>query len=460
MKKNIALLLIMILVSSTVTMGQATSSGDGEKSFKVMGYFSESPFNAPIDESIQFEGLTHLLYAFVKPNADGTLMPILKPARLKELVQKSHAKNVKVVIAVGGINNGTQKMVTLFEAMAASDAATATFVKAISKFVDDYSLDGVEIDWEYPSEASKLNYEKLMVALKNELHPKWKTLSAAVAGAISNTTTQISVSALTDQSLACMDWVNIMAYDLGSGLFGQQSPYWFADSSIDYYLYRHVPAEKIILGLPLFARPSWKQYRDLVKLDKNNAYKDYVPGEKLDSYYNGLSLISAKTRLALKQAGGIMFFDINEDTHDDTSAQKASLRMIQTYQEKKLSDLYIVLDNREMVFKSELGLPFIDNNGRTQIPVRQAMEAIGAVVTYDATSDSVTVEKDGKSLQLTIGSPIMLVNGVATHLDTTPMIKKDRTYLPLRALYEQFGYEMTYYDSSNAIFISKVAAAK
>lgn len=461
MKKIIALLLCTVILCSGSLYAYASESetkiDTNTNNFKVMGYFSESPFNDPIDQSIQFTGLTHLIYAFVKPNPDGTLAPIKKPERLKELVEKSHQHGVKVIIAVGGIRNGNQLMVTNFESLTASDKTMNVFVDEMAKFVDTYNLDGVEIDWEYPYPHTKDKFEKLMVALRAVLTEKGKTLSAAVAGATSVNTLAPTVTSLSDKSLQCMDWVNIMAYDLGSGLAGQQSPYWFADTSIDYFLSRHVPSEKIVLGLPLFARPSWKQYRDLVKMDKENAYKDYVPGEKLSSYYNGLNTIAEKTRLALNHAGGIMFFDINEDTHDETSAQRTALDMISRYEKYKLTDLLIIVNNHELTFPADMGTPFIDRKGRTLVPVRRALEAIGASVAYDAATSRVSIIKDNTELSLKIGSDKLIVNGVETQMDTRAVVNNGRTYLPLRAIYEQFGYSLTYHNDSNTVFVNQAA---
>lgn len=458
MKKLVTIFLgILLGVSSVLVYSVIKSEAEAQNktaNFKVMGYFSESPFNAPIDESVQFEGLTHLIYAFVKTNADGSIVTVKKPDRLKELVQKSHAHNVKVIIAVGGIYNGTQRAVYQFETMAASEEATKRFVKEMETFIDTYQVDGIEIDWEYPSEASKDNYEKLMVSLREMLTAKGKTLSVAVAGAASVDTKAPSVTSLSDTSLACMDWVDIMAYDLGSGLNGQQSPFWFADVSIDYYLKRNVPAEKIILGLPLFARPSWKQYRDLVAMNKENAYIDYVATEKLPSYYNGINTIAEKTRLALNHAGGIMFFDINEDTHDETSAQKAALDMIDRYEKYELKDLFIVVNNHEMVFDNTLGKPYIDQNGRVMVPVRAALEPLGAVLNFDSASAVVTIQKDQTVISQKIGDKILIVNGIEKKLDTFSAIKNGRLYLPLRAVYENFGYSVTYHNDSQSILIS------
>ncbi|MBQ1075360.1 hypothetical protein KBX06_19635 [Micromonospora sp. C31] len=65
--------------------------------------------------AVPYGKLTHVNYAFVLPNGDGTLRPVENPAKLSQLVSRGHAGNVKVSIAIGGWNNGDD---SAFEALA------------------------------------------------------------------------------------------------------------------------------------------------------------------------------------------------------------------------------------------------------------------------------------------------------------------------------------------------------
>lgn len=59
--------------------------------------------------------------------------------------------------------------------------------------------------------------------------------------------------------LNAVDFINVMAYDGGDG--EQHSSYQFA---VDCGLYwkdtRGLPAHKVVLGVPFYARPSWADY--------------------------------------------------------------------------------------------------------------------------------------------------------------------------------------------------------
>lgn len=453
MKRKILTALMAVILAASL-FPRDVSFGKENGDFKVMGYFSESPYlNDPIDEAVQFDGLTHLIYAFLKPASDGSLYPIGQPERLKELVEKSHVHGVKVVIAVGGVFYGNERLSGHFEALAGNDEALRRFVSEVQGFVEIYNLDGVEIDWEYPDAESSEEYERLILALHEALSPRGVTLSAAVAGAGSVNTKAETVQSVSEIALEHLDWINIMAYDLAGG---QHSPYWFSDVSIQYWKQRGVPEDRIVMGIPLYARPSWKQYRHLVAMDKANAYLDYVPGDKLDSYYNGLNIIRQKTRLALNKGGGIMFFDIQEDTRDETSALKAALETMQRYEQYHLGDYFIVVDNRELLYVSEekLGMPYQDGQNRIQIPVRKALEAIGAKIDYDHASRTVTATREDAEVKIHIGSEILEVNGSPVTMDTKAAVRDERAYLPLRWVYESFGYKVTWSDSSKTVLVS------
>lgn len=147
------------------------------KDFLVVGY--QTSWAGSIRD-IQFDKLTHINYAFLLPkeSGDGSLQPLDNPDKLKELVAASHHHKVKVMISVGGWNDGNDRG---FETLAASETFAATFEKNLIEFVNTYKLDGVDIDWEYPDPGpSSENYARLMKRLGKAMHDRGKLLTAAV----------------------------------------------------------------------------------------------------------------------------------------------------------------------------------------------------------------------------------------------------------------------------------------
>ena len=80
--------------------------------------------------TIPYNTHTHINYAFVLPNANGTLQAIPEPGRLQQLVSLGHQNGVKVSLAVGGWNNGNDDN---FEILAANANSRTTFVNALIK---------------------------------------------------------------------------------------------------------------------------------------------------------------------------------------------------------------------------------------------------------------------------------------------------------------------------------------
>ncbi len=78
-------------------------------------------------------------------------------------------------------------------------------------------------------------------------------------------------------------------------------------------------------------------------------------------------------------------------------------------------------------------------NDRTLVPMRFISESFGAQVDWNEEELKATATLDGKTIEFTIGSDQMVVDGVAQTIDTIAEQTNDRTMLPLRALVESLG---------------------
>lgn len=90
--------------------------------------------------------------------------------------------------------------------------------------------------------------------------------------------------------------------------------------------------------------------------------------------------------------------------------------------------------------------PFIDENNRTQLPVRAVADMLGCDVQWDGSKQLVTVTKDDTTIYLTIGSNELTVNGTITTMDTAARIENSRTYIPGRYIGEALGYTVDWVD--------------
>lgn len=261
---------------------------------------------------------------------------------------------------------------------------------------------------------------------------------------------------LTDKCLESFSFINVMAYDASNA---EHSPLWFSETSIDYWLNRGVAAENIVLGMPLYARPSWMQYRHLVGLNPEYAFVDYAPTAPLESYYNGINTLREKTIISLSKAGGVMLFDVNEDTNDEYSIVSMIDNILNRTRHLSKDELTnyitVVLDKRELVFTENdgFGIPFINEDNRTMIPLRMALETIGAEVSYDHINGVVTAVKDNISIKVPINKNTIYINGEETVTDTKAIIKDNRTYIPIRSVFEAFGYKIEWHNNSRTVII-------
>ncbi|GIP39038.1 hypothetical protein J31TS4_23180 [Paenibacillus sp. J31TS4] len=100
--------------------------------------------------------------------------------------------------------------------------------------------------------------------------------------------------------------------------------------------------------------------------------------------------------------------------------------------------------------------PFIEN-GRTMIPLRALADAFGLEVSWEQSEQKVTLKTNDKTIVLSIGKSEMLVNGERFYLEeAVPMIKNDLTFLPVRQLAELLGVKVEWDgDSRTAAFTYK-----
>ena len=290
---------------------------------KVVGYFTD--WTGMDVNSVQYDKLTHINYSFLIPMEDGNVRPFEQEAKLKELITKAHANGVKVLISVGGWSYKNAELDPVFAKAAATDSTRENLVNNIVKCVNDYNFDGADIDWEYPDPGTEAeNYYKLMKSLNEKLKPSGKLLTAAVTSgtAVDSPTENWYAKSITQDIFNLVDFLNLMVYDGGNG--ATHSPYEYAENSMKVWTQKGLPKEKMVLGVPFYARPSWSGYNEIVAKDPDAPNKD-ISG---NDYYNGIPTMKKKTELALQMGSGVMIWELSQDTNDSTSLLNAIYEVI------------------------------------------------------------------------------------------------------------------------------------
>ncbi|WP_055105802.1 copper amine oxidase N-terminal domain-containing protein [Paenibacillus ihumii] len=110
--------------------------------------------------------------------------------------------------------------------------------------------------------------------------------------------------------------------------------------------------------------------------------------------------------------------------------------------------LAVLVDGRKVKFQG--GDPVMENN-RVQVPLRGIGEALGAKV--DFSDKTVTYLKGEKSIVLTLGSKVAVVDGQNVTMDTAAKAVKGRTYVPLRFVSENLGESVSWDQVGNWVWI-------
>ncbi len=264
--------------------------------FKVIGYMPswEGDVNA-----VQYSKLTHINYAFLIPNTNGSLQALDNASKFQSLVTTAHNNEVKVMISVGGGGGGDA-----FHTIVASSGTRTAFVNNMVSFCNQYNCDGVDVDWEFPSAGTEAsNFLTMMQQLATAMHNSGRLCTIAV---ISTGATYITSGMFT-----ALDWLNIMDYDDNNF---QHSTYQSAVDCLDYWSGRGLPVEKTILGVPFYARDSRYDYSTA----NYNVILSMGGSPNSDTFqtygYNGIPTITAKTNLAFSRGiGGMMIWELAGD---------------------------------------------------------------------------------------------------------------------------------------------------
>lgn len=100
------------------------------------------------------------------------------------------------------------------------------------------------------------------------------------------------------------------------------------------------------------------------------------------------------------------------------------------------------VDGRAVSFNQDTGFPYLTSAGRTMMPVRVCLDSIGCEVDWDGKSSTVFTRKGETKVDIPVGKETIYVNEKAVPVDVGAVLKNGRTYLPLRAVLEAYGYQV------------------
>lgn len=269
--------------SSIPPVSSDTPEMQGQGKYSV-GYFVNwgiyarkfSPSNIPVQD------LTHILYAFADLRPDSGEVIISDAWADKDIHYpgdswndvgnnlygnfkaiyklKQQNRHLKVLLSIGGWTYSPK-----FHPIVVNPALRANFVRSAVRLLEDYGLDGLDVDYEYPSnEHQARGYAALLRELRAGLdhHAQMKGiyhrfLLTIAAPCGPDNYQKLHVREM-DQYL---DFWNMMAYDFSgswdsvanhqANIYGGPIS---ASHAIEWYSANGVPRSKMVLGIPLYGR--------------------------------------------------------------------------------------------------------------------------------------------------------------------------------------------------------------
>ncbi len=97
--------------------------------------------------------------------------------------------------------------------------------------------------------------------------------------------------------------------------------------------------------------------------------------------------------------------------------------------------------------------PMINQDGRTIVPVRFVATGLGAYVSWDSKTQTVTIQKDRDIIKLTIGQKQAIKNGQVLSFDTSASIVNSRTMVPLRFVSEGLGAYVAWDGATKTVIV-------
>ena len=325
--------------------------------------------------------MTHINYAFGHVNDTFDGVRIDNPDRLRMIVGlKAQNPALRVMLSVGGWGSGR------FSEMAATKENRMAFARDCKRVVEEFGLDGIDIDWEYPTQSSAKissspqdteNFTLLMRDLRKVLGKQRLVTAATVCNA-----NYIDFRSC----IQYMDLVNGMAYDMGNApkhhaaLFpSPHAGYCTSSQAVEAHLKAGVPREKLVMGVPFYGKgkrddEGLREYRRTGRLPEGYAhhwddegrfpYITNAQGEFVWGYENARSLAEKCQYILDNHLRGGMYWDYASDTPQGDERRTLYLSLLQNKKGTVAPRRVLVLAERGGLHEgfTAAGLQWLEDN--------------------------------------------------------------------------------------------------
>lgn len=223
----------------------------------------------------------------------------------------------KILATVLGDREFDDDGLTLQQRHSLAFSKKETLTQNLIGLVEDYSLDGVSFDYEFPLTKEDYRLFADFSRFFSQNLPEDKLFTAAIAAWCADE------KRLDPSTLSCFDRVTLMAYDEPDAR-GCHSTFYTAYSQLKSLKEKGFSLSRILLGIPLYSKPldgsafavPYSEYADSIPMFSNctTAVND---GEEKPCYFNGRQLVADKTSLALDLGlAGVSVWHYSLDSRD------------------------------------------------------------------------------------------------------------------------------------------------
>jgi chitinase len=305
--------------------------------------------------------LTHINYAFARIDTDGqAVFPHAGVPYQLEYLRSLKARNpqLKILLSIGGWEAEG------FSDAALSQASREKFARSVVALLRAHSLDGVDLDWEYPGQSvagiksrpeDKQNFTALLREMRAQLGDRY-LLTIASADREYFQFTEMN------QLHVYLDWINVMSYDFFNSLTpttGHHAGLYAsafaapidrnADASVKQHLAAGIPPQKLVLGVAFYGRgfagvkplhdgvnqpyerfEAAHPYSELVQkfIDRGGFVRKWDPKAQTPFLWNAQTRafityddpqsIAIKAEYVRKHhLGGVMFWELSQDSNGE-----------------------------------------------------------------------------------------------------------------------------------------------
>ncbi|MCL7034727.1 hypothetical protein MKW94_017316 [Papaver nudicaule] len=368
--------------SSSSSSMSSSSSSNGI----IGGIWPSSSANKIPPSIIPKSHYTHVFYAYVQADPSANFkLKITRPTDPDSKWMADHEKwmpklmhhlrsedpSVKVFLAIGGANEEGKEALS---AMAPEKTYRKSFIQSTIEVAREYGFDGVNLGWEFPNgELGMKNLVSILSELREAVEQEALDTGKAKLGISASVyftpdlrlkSSKRYVPYLAKEIANNVDFINVMCYDYAGywntsrtgaiaalyNINGKNS----TSSGILEWIKVGVPAEKLVMGLPMYGR-TWKLrdpdnngigapavgvgtqsgktsegfqwYSDVVKSNRKHDATEKYDEETVSYYsyagtnwisYDGPRSIEAKVKFAKEnRLGGYYFYAIGQDHEDE-----------------------------------------------------------------------------------------------------------------------------------------------